>query len=539
MARFQANKASKAFSLVFSLILLCGLMSAGCGSGGGSTAHGNVMAAPSTTKVNIIHKIVSKALNSKVAYLEITSFDGKGVPQMEPYVTAKRSEISLDVPVSSKSMRIVYQDSSHNPVGIYVKPVQLKVKEEYTIEDPAWQDADSQTCFTGIRLNPDAAKVKVGEMVHLEAFGQFAAENATFEQSITDVAGWEAYNDKFVSNRQGGVFVGVSAGETKVTAFYFDQIAIGDITIFSPDSEDFFIDKILTKPTEIPMGYDLFDPLVPSLRLTDGTVVNAFLYPETDYEVGDTSVLRIKEIKNDFGQLIEIQVYPRSLGETTLTFTHKEEGREFADIVINYIVSDETLKYIETFNTKGEVALGRGYNPGTIGYFNEDCRWDVLHLCTAESSDETVMVPSRNEFGFLVGYSTLSEGVAIGTVTPPEGIKFKDTDDVEYDEWSVEVTVNPAVIDHLEGNFSGDSISINVGDTITFEVIAVWSDDSDIRHHRTSVTNECTFTTSKPAVVEFSSLKPNEATGKAPGVSVVNCIYGSAFEPLRYAVTVN
>lgn len=495
------------------------------------------MPAPSTTKVNIIHKIVSKSINSKVASLEISAFDGKGVPQIDPYFTAKRSEISLDVPVTSKSMRIVYLDSSNRPVGIYVKPVQLKVKEEYTIEDPAWEDAESQTCFTGIRLTPDAPRVKIGEMVRLEAFGQFEAEGTSFEQSITADAEWEAYNDKYVTNKQKGLFVGASAGETKVSAYYFNQISTSNITVFSPDSEDFYVDKDLSKVTEIPMGYELKDYIEARLRLSDGTIVNAFLtkYPVTTYTVEDKSVIGIDEEKDkETGEILGLFVVPKAVGETTLTLTHTEDGKEFADIVIPYKVTEETLKYIQTNPETDETIKGRMYQPRVNGFFNENCIWDVLHLCPyPESSDEGVLSPVIDERQRFVGFQAAQTGTATITLYPPEDIKFVDEDGNVYDEWQMLITVNPAVIDRIEGIIGGEELTIKVGESIEFGVKAIWSDGVE-----TDVTNECTYTSTKPAILEFSTVKPNVATGMAPGVSVVNCIYGSAFEPIRYVVTV-
>ncbi|MCR5661814.1 MAG: hypothetical protein K6G50_06770 [bacterium] len=549
MARSQTKIAGKAISLLLAFIVFSALVTSGCGGDGGSTLKGNVMAAPTTAKVNIIHKIVSRTLNSKVASLEISAFDGKGVPQMDPYVTAKRSEISLDVPVTSKSMRIVYLDSSNKPVGIYVKPVQLKVKEEYTIEDPAWEDADSQTCFTGIRLTPDAAKVKVGEMVRLDAFGQFEAEGATFEQSITAAAEWEAYNDKYVTNKQKGLFVGASVGETKVSAYYFNQIATSNITVFGADSEDFFVEKNLDRAIEIPLGYKLKDGVEPKLRLSDGSVDNAFKHPETNYSVEDDSIIEVVEDVNE--QTHEIRgliVYPRALGETTLTLTHTEEGKEFADIVITYKVSDETLKYIMAQPETDEVILGHTYMPAVIGVFNENCNWDVAHLCKDFiSSDESVLEPQYDrERGEFIGFKSVSVGTATVTIIPPSGIQYMDEEGTAYDEWSILVTVKPAIIEYIEGSHSinqgpfsdVDEDTMTVDQTIEFQVIAVWSDDTDDNPHKTDVTNECTYTSTKPAVLEFSSVTPNKATALTPGVSVVNCIYGSAFEPIKFVITV-
>ena len=543
MARFQAKNAGKVLSLLLSLIAICAIATSGCSSDGGSTAKGNVMPAPSTTKVNIIHKIVSRSLDSKVASIEITAFDGKGVPQIDPYTTAKRSEINLDVPVTAKSMRLVYLDSSKKAIGIFVKPVQLKVKEEYTIEDPAWEDADSQTCFTGIRLNPNAAKVKVGEMVRLEAFGQFEAEGTAFEQSISNEAEWEAYNDKYVTNKQKGLFVGAAAGETKVIAYYFNQIATGDVTVFDPDSEDFYVDKDLSRVTEIPMDYGLRDYIEAKLRLSDGSITNAFTVPVTDYSVEDESVIKVVEDIDEFTQEIRgLYVYPKAIGESTLTLTHTEEDREFADIVIPYKVTEETLKYVQAEPETDEVIKGRGYKPIMLGFFNEQCIWVVFHLRAKDpvSSDSSVL-KARYDLQTLefIDFESVNPGTATITVYPPEGIMYVDEEGTAYEEWPILVTVKPAVIDHIEGIFpSGDERTIKVDDTITFTVTAVWTDDTDISPHKTDVTNECTFTSSKPAVLEFSSLTPNVATGMSPGVSVVNCIYGSAFDPIRYVITV-
>ncbi|MBQ7568103.1 hypothetical protein IJT17_04785, partial [bacterium] len=326
-------------ALLLALVFTLGLTLSGCSSDDEDTPE------VSYARLVVQHELsYERSLGNDIKNIILSGYDEKGMPTFAPSEYTRTTVITKSVPLTTKNVRLAYLNSDKEIVGLYVQAVALAQGEEYLINNPAWQDVDSQTFLKSLTITPGTATINQDEFVNFDVVGTFSANGATFEQNVTNEIVWSFAEDSIVlENRGGGAFRGLLPGQVDVLATYGNVQAVANVFVLGDDGAIVHIGGINIDPVDvntymIPMCLDDSEHVLPKYASDYDLAPAAFqVRVETndesaaehiDIEVSDEKVITaefVTTVMEDSWLLIR----PVSIGDAVVTVTYhqpKEDG---------------------------------------------------------------------------------------------------------------------------------------------------------------------------------------------------------------------
>lgn len=485
MKQFAGKARSLSTTVLLALVFALGLTLSGC-------SHDDDETSVETNYATLVVKhtlAYERSLGNDVEHLIISGYDSAGALTFEPKKFSRTTSYSIQVPVSTASVRLIYEDSAANEVGIYAQAVTLQKGSEYVIADPAWQDMDAQNFLTELTISPEDAVVESGNYLHLEAMGTFASGGSTFVQTVTADADWSAAEgDSLLTSKGNGAYLASSLGETEALAAYAGVSASNAVTVLG---EEFYAYKNI-----LPEEYTEYTYIVP-MCLDDTAHVQSqyasqynfapmairlpFYIDSENLQItfSDDSVAESEIVsEGESGFTKWLLFHPKIVGKTIVKIASVTgEGEEATEELLAYLsleTTDAKLKALlnEKITTEQyrlplelEVPRNSAFRAEIYGVFQDasgrNIYADVTGACAHEftfvsgkpvsfafagnsynAGDKTVIIRTA----FSNDASALEEGdmsVYTYTLTAPKGVDiYTDLDELPYGKsWNMQVSV--------------------------------------------------------------------------------------------------
>ncbi|MDO5297023.1 MAG: hypothetical protein Q4F00_10435 [bacterium] len=487
MKQFAGKARSLSTTVLLALVFALGLTLSGC-------SHDDDEAPVETSYATLVVKhtlAYERSLGNDVEHLIISGYDSAGALTFEPKEFSRTTSYSIQVPVSTASVRLIYKDNAENKVGLYAQAVTLQKGSEYVISDPAWQDMDAQNFLTELTISPEDAVVESGNYLHLEAMGTFASGGSTFVQTVTDDADWSAAEgDSLLSSKGKGSYLASSSsfGETEAQAAYAGVSASNAVTVLGED--------IYTYKNILPEEYTEYTYIVP-MCLDDAAHVQSQYASQYNFApmairlpfyvdgenlqitFSDDSVAESEIVSEGESSSTQwLLFHPKSVGKTLVKIASVTgEGEEASEELLAYLsleTTDAKLNALlnekistEKYRLPLELEVPRNgiFRAEIYGVFQDasgrSIYADVTGACAHEftfvsgkpvsftfagnsynAGDKTVIIRTA----FSNDASALEEGdmsVYTYTLTAPKGVDiYTDLDELPYGKsWNMQVSV--------------------------------------------------------------------------------------------------
>ena len=319
--------------LVLLVALVCSL---GVTIGGCSDSNDGPEKSKLATLV-IKHDLVAeRSLSSLIKSIIVSGYNSSGRKSFSPETFGRVNIITKQVPVDTTSIRIVYLDVNGDPVGIYAQGVKLAAGQECLVEDPAWQDVESQTFLTGLTISPDTKTIGVGDVVQFAVSGQFTAEGGSFAQDMTDNVSWKIGSSSAILQDLGdGAFKGFLAGTETVTACFGAIEVAAKVEVVGATVRLEMVGENI-EPIEgvyyLPLAYDDKDNVLPEhstgLNFMCPSFVANINVPDEELSkhvtvtVGDEEIVEYSDGCSE--DQIFVKLHPKKVGKTDVVVTYAQ-----------------------------------------------------------------------------------------------------------------------------------------------------------------------------------------------------------------------
>lgn len=210
------------------LLLLAIMLTAGCGGGGGGTQPAAVTPPPSTAPVVLRHP-VNGAMPVNVTHVTFTGIDAAGSVVYGPHTRPVADEITLDLPVLVRTLRIEYLQGS-NLLGSVLVTLFLQPGQETVLDDP--DVVLAAPVLQTLAVSPAEASIADGTTQQFSVLGTYSDGS---ELDLTSAVAWSTGNAGVatVSNETGsrGRATAQGTGQTRVTANLGQVSGSADLTV--------------------------------------------------------------------------------------------------------------------------------------------------------------------------------------------------------------------------------------------------------------------------------------------------------------------
>ncbi len=326
----------------------------------------------------------SRGVDTGIVKFVLNGYNDEGLAQFPTTTYNRTTSIRKSVPVTTKSIRISYLDKDDNLVGLYVTKVALRGGAEYEIDDPAWQDIESQTYVQSISLSPDSIILDKGNYAQFTVMAKLSVDGEDCLQDVTDETTWILPNGRVILIDEGfGNLLAYNPGVVMLTADYLGATAEAKVTVLG---EGDYSVKAIARNVKIdeaePERNTYWLPLKTDIDFP-GAVFN-IIEPDVSnadiegyyVKVEDTDIVTYEDRKDENKTRYAL-FKPKAVGTTTAFIYYKMIDRETGEettvgVNLAFTVYNGSSEHLLTKRLEFETNLGNGIDMELWQVYSDD-----------------------------------------------------------------------------------------------------------------------------------------------------------------------